>query len=187
MDLPIAKLIKLAKKAGVMHEADHAYSIRSTWWLHRIATDVPFIAGVINLPCTFNHHLDMSSLQFCFMIWIVVFFNFNHLSPVGLFCECCRMSLLWLTESIQAFCTNEYVKKLDYLGSVQRNENLNPVIASKSLKVRYYGDSESNDFRAAAGVAQFNESHSFFGISIWDFRPYNMCRFAWSLCRKKEC
>ena len=32
-----------------------------------------FIACVINLPCTFNHYLDMSSLQFCFMIWIVVF------------------------------------------------------------------------------------------------------------------
>ena len=31
MDMPMAKLIKLAKMAGVMHEADHAYSIRSTW------------------------------------------------------------------------------------------------------------------------------------------------------------
>ena len=31
MDLPMAKLIKLAKMAGVMHEADHAYSIQSTW------------------------------------------------------------------------------------------------------------------------------------------------------------
>ena len=31
MDLPMVKLIKLAKMAGVMHEADHAYSIRSTW------------------------------------------------------------------------------------------------------------------------------------------------------------
>ena len=31
MDLPMAKLIKLAKMVGVMHEADHAYSIRSTW------------------------------------------------------------------------------------------------------------------------------------------------------------
>ena len=73
MNLPMAKLIKLAKMAGVMHEADHAYSIRSTWGLHRLATDVPFIACVINLPCTFNRYLDMSSLQFCFMIWIVVF------------------------------------------------------------------------------------------------------------------
>ena len=26
-----AKLIELAKMAGVMHEADHAYSIWSTW------------------------------------------------------------------------------------------------------------------------------------------------------------
>ena len=28
MDLPMLKLIKLAKMAGVMHEADHAYSIQ---------------------------------------------------------------------------------------------------------------------------------------------------------------
>ena len=53
------------------------------------------------------------------------------------------------------------MKKLVNLGSTQRNENLNHVIASKSLKVRYYGGSESNDFRTAAGVAQFNESHSY--------------------------
>ena len=44
----MVELIKLAKMAGVMHEADHAYSIQSTWWLHRLATDVPFIACVIN-------------------------------------------------------------------------------------------------------------------------------------------
>ena len=31
MDLSIAELIKLANMAGVMHEADHAYSIQSTW------------------------------------------------------------------------------------------------------------------------------------------------------------
>ena len=73
MDLPMLKLIKLAKMAGVMHEADHAYSIRSTWWLHRLATDVQFIAYVINLPCNFTHYLELSSFQFYFMIWIVVF------------------------------------------------------------------------------------------------------------------
>ena len=37
-------LIKLAKMAGVMHGADHAYSIQSTWLLHRLATDEAFIA-----------------------------------------------------------------------------------------------------------------------------------------------
>ena len=31
MDLPMVGLIKLAKMEGVMHEADHVYSIRSTW------------------------------------------------------------------------------------------------------------------------------------------------------------
>ena len=49
----MVKLIKLAKMAGVMHEADHAYSIQSIWCSHRLATDVPFIACVINLPCFF--------------------------------------------------------------------------------------------------------------------------------------
>ena len=68
------KLIKLAKMAGVMHETDHAYSsIQSTWGLHRLATDVPFIAYVINLPCTFTHYLELSNFQFYFMIWIAVF------------------------------------------------------------------------------------------------------------------
>ena len=66
-------LIKLAKMAGVMHEADLAYSISSTWRLYRLATDVPFIAYVINLPCTFTHHLKLSNFQFYFMIWIVIF------------------------------------------------------------------------------------------------------------------
>ena len=56
--------------------------------------DVLFIAYVINLPCTFTHYLELSNFQFYFMIWIVIFYNFKHLSPVGLFCECCRMSLL---------------------------------------------------------------------------------------------
>ena len=67
------KLIKLARMAGVMHEADHAYSIRSTWWLHQLATDVPFIANAINLPYTFTHYLELSNFQFYFMIWIVIF------------------------------------------------------------------------------------------------------------------
>ena len=44
----MVELIKLAEMAHVMHEADHTYSIQSTWGLHRVATDVPFIAYVIN-------------------------------------------------------------------------------------------------------------------------------------------
>ena len=64
MDLPMAELIKLAKMAGVMHEADHAYSIQSTLWLHRLATDVPFIVCVNNSPCTFTYYLDLSNFIF---------------------------------------------------------------------------------------------------------------------------
>ena len=64
MDLLMTKLIKLAKMAGVMHEADHAYSIRSIWWLHRLATDVPFYECVINLPFIFTHYLELSGFSF---------------------------------------------------------------------------------------------------------------------------
>ena len=56
----MVELIKLAEMVGVMHEADHAYSIRSTWWLHRLAIDVPVIACVISSPCTFTYYLDLS-------------------------------------------------------------------------------------------------------------------------------
>ena len=94
MDLPVAGLVELAKMAGVVCGADHACSVRSTWWLRRLVAGVPFVACVVDLPCTFNRYLDMSSLRFCFMIWIVVFWNFSRLSPVGLFCGCCGMSLL---------------------------------------------------------------------------------------------
>ena len=50
--------------ASVMHEAEHAYSIWSTWGLHRLGTTVPFTAYVINLPCTFTHYLELSNFQF---------------------------------------------------------------------------------------------------------------------------
>ena len=46
MNLPMAELIKLATMTGDIHEEDHAYSIQR--WLHRLATDVPFMDCVIN-------------------------------------------------------------------------------------------------------------------------------------------
>ena len=58
----MVELIKLAKMVGVMQEAGHAYSIRSTWRLHRLAADVPFIACVINSPCTFTYYFDLSNV-----------------------------------------------------------------------------------------------------------------------------
>ena len=57
----MVELIKLAKMAGVMHQADRTYSIRSTWLLHRLTADVPFIACVINSPCAFAYYLKLSN------------------------------------------------------------------------------------------------------------------------------
>ena len=59
--------------------------------LNRLATDVPFIACVINSSNTFAYDLDLSNF---ISESGLSFQSFNHLSPVGLFCECCRMSLL---------------------------------------------------------------------------------------------
>ena len=56
------KINKLVKMAGVMHQADHVYSIRSTWCLHQLAIDVSFIACVIKLPrIFFTHYLELSN------------------------------------------------------------------------------------------------------------------------------
>ena len=40
--------------------------------------------------------------------------------------------------------------------------------------MRYYGGSESNDFRTAAGVAQFNESHSYL-VSVSETLGHTTC------------
>jgi len=47
------------------------------------------------------------------------------------------------------------------VGSSQRNECVNSIVGSKAPKIRYYGGSESSDFRAAAGVAQFHEGYEY--------------------------
>ena len=54
-----AELIKLAKMVGVRHDADHAYSIQSIWWLYRLATDVLFIVCAINSLSIFAYNLDL--------------------------------------------------------------------------------------------------------------------------------
>ena len=98
------ELIKLAGMAGVMHEADHAYSIRSTWWLQRLATDVPSIACLINWQSIFVYNLDLSNFlqesglsyscfylsAFCWSIlWVLqdvsalIWCNLNISSPIG--------------------------------------------------------------------------------------------------------
>ena len=59
MNLKMAEWIKFAKIAGVIHQADQAYSIQSIRRLHQLATDILFIAYVINSPSTFIYYLDL--------------------------------------------------------------------------------------------------------------------------------
>eukprot|EP00112_Aurelia_sp_Birch-Aquarium-sp1_P014841 Seg323.9 transcript_id=Seg323.9/GoldUCD/mRNA.D3Y31 product="hypothetical protein" protein_id=Seg323.9/GoldUCD/D3Y31 len=67
----------------------------------------------------------------------------------------------FLEETLMPYMTDETVKKLAPSGSTQRNECINHVIASKYLKIRFYGSSESSDYRTAAGIAQFNENYGY--------------------------
>ncbi|XP_068700225.1 uncharacterized protein [Montipora foliosa] len=54
------------------------------------------------------------------------------------------------------YCTDAVADKLAPMTNSQRNEALNSVVGSKNPKIRFYGGSESNDFRVACGVAQTN-------------------------------
>ncbi|XP_068732248.1 uncharacterized protein [Montipora capricornis] len=54
------------------------------------------------------------------------------------------------------YCTDAVADKLAPMTNSQRNETLNSVVGSKNPKIRFYGGSESNDFRVACGVAQTN-------------------------------
>lgn len=54
------------------------------------------------------------------------------------------------------YCTDAVADKLAPMTNSQRNEALNSVVGSKNPKIRFYGGSDSNDFRVACGVAQTN-------------------------------
>lgn len=51
------------------------------------------------------------------------------------------------------------VDRLLNMGSTQANESFNNIVASKHLKNRFYGGSESTAFRVAAAVSQKNIGH----------------------------
>ena len=66
-----------------------------------------------------------------------------------------------LTELFSEYSTDIVVNKLAPCANSQRNESLNSTIGTKNPKTRYYGGSESNDFRVACGVAQTNIGYSY--------------------------
>jgi hypothetical protein len=64
------------------------------------------------------------------------------------------------------YTTDIVLKKLAPCLNSQRNESRNGTIGSKNPKIRYYGDSESSDFRVACGVAQRNEGHQYISKTL---------------------
>ena len=59
----------------------------------------------------------------------------------------------------------------------QRNEALNSVVGSKNPKIRFYGGSDSNDFRIACGIAQTNLRYSYVSrtLEALNIEPGNFC------------
>ena len=66
-----------------------------------------------------------------------------------------------LTDILDAYSTDIVVNKLAPCANSQRNESLNSTISSKNPKTRFYGGSESNNFRVACGVAQTNIGYEY--------------------------
>ena len=66
-----------------------------------------------------------------------------------------------LTEIFSQYYSDIVIKKLAPAANSQRNESFNSVVGSKAPKIRYYGGSESNDFRVACAVAQTNVGYGY--------------------------
>ena len=58
------------------------------------------------------------------------------------------------------------VNKLAPCANSQQNESLNSTIGFKNPKTRFYGGSESNNFRVACGVAQTNIGYDYIGQTL---------------------
>ena len=70
----------------------------------------------------------------------------------------------------------------------QRSESLNGTIGSKNPKIRFYGDSESSDFRIACGVAQCNEGHQYVSKTLdsLGITPGKLCDDYHKMLDKKQ-
>ena len=64
------------------------------------------------------------------------------------------------------YCTDIVLAKLSPGSNSQRNESLNSVFGSKNPKIRYYGGSESSDFRVACGVWQVNLGYQYISQTL---------------------
>ena len=71
-----------------------------------------------------------------------------------------------LEKLFDEYCTDIVINKLAPAANSQRNEALNSVVGSKNPKIRYYGGSESNDFRVSCGVSQTNLGYTYIGQAL---------------------
>ena len=81
-----------------------------------------------------------------------------------------RTVLVWNLEIhlnlFNEYCTDAFAEKLAPVTNSQRNEALNSVVGSKNPKIRFYGGSESDDFRVACGVAQTNLRYGYINRTL---------------------
>lgn len=82
-----------------------------------------------------------------------------------------------LTSLLDEYTTETVVKKLVPFANSQRNEALNSIVGSKNPKIRFYGSSESSDFRVACAVAQKNIGYSYINSTLnhLGIEPGNIC------------
>ncbi|CAB4000413.1 exonuclease R569 [Paramuricea clavata] len=68
---------------------------------------------------------------------------------------------LTLNDIFSQYHSDNMVEKLAPIANSRRNESFNSTVGSKNPKIRFYGGSESNDFRVACAVAQTNVGHGY--------------------------
>ena len=75
------------------------------------------------------------------------------------------------------YCTDAVAEKLAPMTNSQRNETLNSVVGSKNPKIRFYGGSDSNDFRIACGIAHTHLHYSYVSrtLEALNIEPGNFC------------
>ena len=93
-----------------------------------------------------------------------------------------------LTQLFDEYSTDTVVSKLAPCENSQRNKSLNSVIGTKNPKTRYYGGSESSDFRVACGIAQVNTGYSYITETLerLNIEPGEYCTSYATMMDKKK-
>jgi hypothetical protein len=82
-----------------------------------------------------------------------------------------------LNDIFSQYHSDTMVGKLAPIANSQRNESFNSTVGSKNPKIRFYGGSESNNFRVACAVAQTNVGYGYIcrTLNSLGIEPGNNC------------